>query len=288
MSSRSASTSAAAAPSTGGAALGNGRSAVPPELAARIAAYYTRYYRDALAIPRWRELVRVRLDDDAYEAQRLDRLARALGRPLAGLAVLNVGCGTGGFNVAAERAGARAWGVDLDAEAVAIGCARLRPDRVIRAAAEALPFGPETFDVVYCVSTVEHVGDAARALGELARVLRPGGAIYLHTPSPLACFETHYKVLWIPGLPRPLARAYLRARGRPTAFLETLRLVGARTCLRVLRRAGVGSIRVLDGDTDRAVGGPLWPAIRLYYRLFAIRPSVELLAIKAARGVPVP
>src|SRR5262249_59378939 len=136
-------------------------------------------------------------------------------------------------------------------------------DRVIRAAAEALPFGPETFDVVYCVSTVEHVGDAARALGELARVLRPGGAIYLHTPSPLACFETHYKVLWIPGLPRPLARAYLRARGRPTAFLSSLTLVSAATCARALRSAEVETIRVLAGDASRRVGGRLWPLIRL-------------------------
>ena len=43
------------------------------------------------------------------------------------------------------------------------------------------------------------------------------------TPSALACYETHYKVFWPPLLPRPLACLYLRLRGRPTAFLETLR-----------------------------------------------------------------
>jgi SAM-dependent methyltransferase len=254
-----------------------GRRAV---LAARNEAYYTRYYRDTLALPGWRELVQVRLDDRAYEGRRLARLERALGRPVSGLALLNAGCGTGGFNEAAERAGARAWGVDVDAEAVAI--ARLRPggERIARAAAEALPFSPAAFDVVYCYSTLEHVADAHRALAEMARVLRPGGALYLHTPSPAACFETHYKMLWLPGLPRPVARAYLRARGRPTAFVSSLRLVSAGACLRSLRAAGIGTVRVLEGDSARQVGGALWPLIRLYYRLFRIRPSVELVAVK--------
>jgi ubiquinone/menaquinone biosynthesis C-methylase UbiE len=257
-----------------------GGAAAPAPVAARIEAYYTRYYRDTLAIPGWRDLVRVRLDDAAHEGQRLARLERALGRPVAGLALLDAGCGTGGFSVAAGRAGAIAWGADGDAEAVAIARARLGAPRVVRAPAESLPFRPATFDVVYCFSTLEHLADAGRALGEMARVLRPGGALYVHTPSPAACFETHYKVFWIPRLPRLVARAYLAARGRPTAFLATLRLVTAGECLRALEAAGMHSIRVLGGDADRPVGGLLWPAIRLYYRLFQVRPSLELLAIR--------
>jgi len=250
------------------------------EVPARLEAYYARYYRDTLAIPDWRDLVRVRLADAAHEDQRLARLERALGRPVAGLTLLNAGCGTGGFNVAAERAGAIAWGVDVDPEAVAIARARLGRARALRAPAEALPFRDATFDVVYCFSTLEHVADAGRALAEMARVLRPGGALYLHTPSPAACFETHYKIFWIPGLPPALARAYLAARGRPTAFLSTLRLVSEGECTRALEAAGMRSIRVLAGDADRSVGGPLWPAIRLYYRLFQIRPYLEILATR--------
>jgi len=246
----------------------------------RIEAYYTRYYRDSLAIPGWRDLVRVRLADGEYEGRRVARLEGALGRPIAGLTLLNAGCGTGGFNEAAGRAGARAWGVDVDQEAVAIARARLGGDRVLRAAAEALPFPESTFDLVYCFSTLEHLADAGPALAEMARVLRPGGSLYLHTPSPAACFESHYKMLWLPGLPRPLARAYLRARGRPTAFLSTLRLVSAAECLRALEAAGMRAIRILDGDGSREVGGALWPIIRLYYRLFQVRPNLELVATR--------
>lgn len=246
-------------------------------LAARRRAYYTRYYRDTLGIPDWRGLVEVRLADAAYEASRLARLERALARPVRGLRLLNLGCGTGGFSEAAGVAGASCWGVDLDPEAVAIARARVEGG-VAHAAAEALPFRTGSFDVVYCVSTLEHVSDARRALREMARVLHPEGKLYLHTPSRWSCFETHYKLLWIPGMPSWLGRAYLRARGRPPAFLETLRLTTTAECTRVLEAAGLSTIRVLDGDRVRAVGGALWPLVRLYYRLGRVRPAVELLA----------
>jgi len=253
---------------------------VAADVEERLRAYYTRYYRDTLGIPGWRGLVGVRLGDAGYEAPRVARLERALGCPLRGLRVLNLGCGTGGFNLAAEAAGASVWGVDLDAEAVAIAEARAGHGRVTRAAAEALPFRGERFDVVYCVSTLEHVADARLTLREVARVLRPRGLLYLHTPSRWSCFESHYKVLWIPGLPRWLGRVYLAARGRPPAFLDTLSLTTERRCAGLLASAGFGTVRILEGDASRAVGGPLWPFVRAYYRVSGVRPSVELVATR--------
>jgi len=249
-------------------------------LAVRLEAYYTRYYRDALGIPGWRELVAVRLDDTAHEDRRAARLAEALGRPLGGLAVLNVGCGTGGFNAAAARAGAAAWGVDVSADAVGLAAARAPAGRIARAAAEDLPFPDGAFDVVYCYSTLEHVADARRALAEMARVLRPGGALYLHTPGRWAAFETHYKVVWLPGLPAAAQRAYLRLRRRPTGFLATLRLFSLTECRRMLAAAGAPVARVLDDGARRPVPSRLWPVIRAYYRVCRVRPHVELLAVK--------
>ena len=253
------------------------------DLRERLTVYYTRYYRDALGIPGWRELVAVRVADDAYERGRVAGLASALDRPLGGQRLLNVGCGTGGFNVAAEHAGAEAWGVDADAEAVAITTTRVGRGRALCAAAESLPFAGESFDVVYCYSTLEHVGDARRATREMVRVLRPGGALYLHAPSRWGCVEGHYKVFWIPGLPRLAARAYLAVRGRPTAFLDTLRPLSLRECRTWLADAGATVTRVLSGGVDRRVGGALWPLVRLYYRVSRVRPYVELVAIRGAR-----
>ena len=68
-------------------------SRVAEPLADRVAAYYTRYYRDTLRIPGWRDIVDVRLDDAAYERRRLAQLERAIGRGVRGTRLLNVGCG---------------------------------------------------------------------------------------------------------------------------------------------------------------------------------------------------
>ncbi len=260
------------------------RLAKPPpvitgDVRARLEAYYTRYYRDQLAIPGWRDLVAVRLADQAYEGQRLIRLERALGRSVRGQRLLNIGCGTGGFNRVAEQAGAITWGVDADPEAVAIGVTRVPAGRILCAQAESLPFPDRSFDIVYCFSTLEHVADPGRALSEMVRVLRPDGALYLHTPNRWAAFEGHYKVFWVPGLPRWLARAHLAIRGRPTAFLETLRPLTLARCRWLLESAGARVIHVLDGDANRPVGGVLWPVVRLYYRVFRVRPYVELVAV---------
>lgn len=249
-------------------------------LKARLEAYYRRYYGEALRIPGWRELVAVRLADTDYEAGRLKRLEAALGRSVAGARVLNVGCGTGGFNTLARRAGADAWGVDASAEAAAIAGLREAGRRIFCALAEALPFRDGSFDVVYCYSTLEHVADARHAVREMVRVLKPGGRLYVHTPHRWACFEGHYKVFWLPGLPRPLSAAYLALRGRPTAFLETLRLLTLAECRSLVEAAGGRITRVLDGGAGRPVGGPLWPLVRLYYRLLRVRPYVEFVATR--------
>jgi len=265
-----------------------GRAADPvvtsPPVLRRLEAYYTRYYRDTLGIPGWRDLVAGRLADEAHEGRRLSRLEEATGRQVAGRSLLNVGCGTGGFNAVAARAGALAFGVDASEEAVAIAAARAPDGRVLRGLAEALPFPAERFDLVFCYSTLEHVADARRAVGEMVRVLRPGGLLYLHTPGRWACFETHYKVLWLPGLPAAAQRAYLRARGRPTGFLGTLRLLSLGQCRRLLASAGASVTRVLDDGASRPVPSRLWPLIRLHYRLFRVHPHVELVAVKERRA----
>src|SRR5262249_23718567 len=99
-------------------------------------------------------------------------------------------------------------------------------------------------------------------------------------PSRWACFETHYKVLWLPGLPLPAQRAYLRWRGRPVEFAGTLRLWSVSGCRRLLAAAGARVTRVLDDGAERAVGGALWPVIRGYYRPLGVRPHVELVAVR--------
>jgi SAM-dependent methyltransferase len=65
-------------------------------------------------------------------------------------------------------------GIDL---AVAAGLHAVRP--FAAASAEALPFRDATFDAAWSIAVLEHVPNPERALDELNRVLKPGGAAYL-------------------------------------------------------------------------------------------------------------
>src|SRR4051794_1906103 len=51
------------------------------------------------------------------------------------------------------------------------------PARVVRAPAEELPFESDSFDFVVSTLVLCTVGDPARALAEVHRVLRPGGKL---------------------------------------------------------------------------------------------------------------
>lgn len=258
-------------------------------LRAFIEAYYTRYYRDTLGLPDWQAKVSGRFAEADVEATRLQIVAETLGQPLRGLRVLNVGCGTGGFNVAAQRAGASTWGIDANDDAIRI-CELWRAlgagGRYALAAAEALPFPDGAFDLVYCHSTLEHVEGVEAAVGEMVRVLRPGGAVLLYAPNAWALYENHYKIFWPPRCPKPLARLYLRLRRRPTGFVDTLNYLSARRCARLFRLAGATVAPFGLVKMDGPVAG--WSArlARLYYRTFRIEPAIQFLARKGAATRP--
>ena len=251
------------------------------ELRDRVRRYYTSYYRDVLGIPDWAVLVGLREDEERQERGRLDRLRRLLGGDVRGR-LLNVGCGTGGFNLVVEEAGARPVGVDADAEAIAI-CA-LKQEKgggaFVRAAAERLPFPDGTFDVVYCFSSIEHVESVEESVAEMVRVTRRGGLIYVHTPNAWSWYEGHYKLLWAPFLPAALGRLYLRARGRPSEYLATLRRLTPGGMRRAFARAGLSDLRFHDDAPPRESLGPLRVPIGLYYRLSGISPFIEVVARK--------
>jgi SAM-dependent methyltransferase len=57
---------------------------------------------------------------------------------------------------------------------------QVRPDCV--ASAEALPFASGSLTVVISQEVIEHVADPWRVVGEAARVLKPGGRLYLQAP----------------------------------------------------------------------------------------------------------
>jgi SAM-dependent methyltransferase len=126
--------------------------------------------------------------DPIYERRRLYAavLRTLLAEPVAGLEVLDYGCGTGDWGVMLATEGATVTLLDLSPEGVAIGLRRARlhgvADRVTGLARDASDLGPipdGRFDLVYANAALHHTLKYARALDELVRVIRPGGRLVL-------------------------------------------------------------------------------------------------------------
>ena len=96
-----------------------------------------------------------------------------------GLKVLEVGCGLGTDGAQFVEAGAHYTGVDLTEAAVELARKRFElfnlPGTYQTADAENLPFPDDSFDLVYSHGVLHHTPDTAKAIGEVHRVLRPGG-----------------------------------------------------------------------------------------------------------------
>lgn len=109
--------------------------------------------------------------------------------PLAGMRVLDVGCGGGILADAMARQGAEVLGIDLAEKSLQV--ARLHaleaqtPRIRYRAiAAEALAAeAPATFDVVTCMEMLEHVPDPASVVRACATLVKPGGWVFFSTLS---------------------------------------------------------------------------------------------------------
>ena len=127
----------------------------------------------------WHRYQKTQLDhDEVRESEQNFRMKTAL-RPeeLAGKLVLDVGCGMGRFAEVATRWGARVVGIDLSAAAEV--AAKNLADRdfvAFQADVFALPFAPESFDVIYSVGVLHHTPDCEAAVKALGKYLKPGGS----------------------------------------------------------------------------------------------------------------
>lgn len=186
---------------------------------------------------------------------------RVRGVPLAGGRWLDAGTGLGAMPEAMAREGASVVAVDLadnrDPEWSTGAFAMAR--------AERLPFAGDSFDGVVSSNVLEHMPDPFAMIGELVRVCRPGGVVYLSWTNWYSPWGGHEMTPLHYLGPRAGLAAYRLLHGRPPAENvpgRTLFVVHVGEVMRALRRSG---LEVLD------VAPRYWPSLRILARVPGLR-----------------
>lgn len=136
-----------------------------------------------------------------------------------GVSVLDVGCGAGFLSNHLALAGFKVTGVDASRASIDVATRHdsTRTARYQLGDALALPFADASFDVVCAMDFLEHVEEPARAVTEMARVLKPGGVFFFHTfnRNPLAWLVVIKGVEWfVKNTPRHMhiLRLFIKPR----------------------------------------------------------------------------
>ncbi len=157
--------------------------------------------------------------------------------------LLDVGSGTGAFLAAAAAAGYDVAGVDLSPEGVEYARDVYGIEPVVQGTLEQVAFPAESFDVLRAWHVIEHVFGLDAFVGELHRVLVPGGLLVVGTESYVHPLNT-------------VARAVRHLTGRVprtvTSSMHTYVFSPAvlRDCL---ERRGFRTLRVIAYD-ERSLG----------------------------------
>jgi len=118
--------------------------------------------------------------------KRLEKIDQAFS--LAGMRLLDLGCGIGSYTV--ELAPRAVWTCGLDVQLNLLQSVPASIPRV-QGAGENLPFKNESFDCITMIEVLEHTHSDTRVLDECHRVLKTAGKLVLFVPNKLYPLETH-------------------------------------------------------------------------------------------------
>lgn len=246
-----------------------------------------------MELDEYRRMAEVETSHWWYRATR-ELLQTVLGPNLpAGGRRLDAGCGTGATGAwlaNAEGAGPAAalFGADMEHLALSLYREAHESRGLTVADLTALPYRDGAFDALLCVTVLCHrsITDPAAAVGELARVVRPGGVVCLMEPGVRRLRRAHDRVT---HSARRFSRAELAAL-LVANDLEMLRSTGAYSFLvppaaikAVIERGRTGSD--LDSAQD-GLGGLLSRAASLERRWLATRDLPAGLSVIAIGRVP--
>ncbi len=152
--------------------------------------------------------VRDRMERNGVDAEALFR----------GKTVLDAGCGSGKFSAAIARLGAeKVIGIDIGEKGIAF--AREQAKKVeyggrmefLDGSAHQIPLPDRAVDVVWSNGVIHLTSDYEGCLAEFARVIRPGGTLFLYVNGRFGLYELLLDTLRLSseGIPAPLFQHYL-------------------------------------------------------------------------------
>lgn len=130
----------------------------------------------------WEGAYRTNPLQDRLNDRIMDRLVGLL-EPASDARILDAGCGSGDHARRLARRGFLVTGVDISTHILETARAKAASEGLtercmfVREHLETLPFADGTYDAIHCRGVLMHIPDWERALGELCRVLKPGGRI---------------------------------------------------------------------------------------------------------------
>jgi len=202
-------------------------------------------------------------------------VARALVQPRAGGRLLDYGCGDGTFVAMVHADFGETVGLDVDPKQVGEAAARLghlpgvRFGLTAAVAPSAQPSG--AFDAVTCMEVLEHCLDdeRRRVIGELRRVVAPGGLVVVSVPIEIGASLAGKQLARALAAFRGLCDYRYRERYTPAEFARAL--VGGRVARVALEGRGPHGPYLYHGhkgfdyrDVARELAGPFTITRRLY------------------------
>ena len=202
--------------------------------------------------------------------------------------LLDIGCGQGGLLCAAAERSASPVGIDTSLAWLIVAGMALRergfPARLAAAHAEALPLADGWAGAVVSLDVIEHVSSPEQMLGEVDRVIRPGGVFLFSTPNRYSLgAEPHVGVWGVGWLPRGWQAPYVKWR-RGDAYAGTQLLSGAEIARLV--RSNTSLELSLDTpsipEADIAVFKPYRVLLARIYNRLAAMPVLRPLWLRFA------
>ena len=174
---------------------------------------------------------------------------------LRGKKVLEVGFGNGVQSILCAQAGASVAGVEVNPVLHSIAQEIARKEGVavefVLYDGGDLPFPPETFDLVFSTSVLEHVSNQKRVLASIEKVLKTGAVAYLSFPNRWAPRETHTGFWFVQYLPRGLAQQVLRALGSNAVEELNLSFLSFFSLKRLLRGSRLSVVYEVSSQSRR-------------------------------------